>query len=354
MHHLWSAGKAMRPTTGVRRVRKAPTTRTADSFSLFEVAFASSFFSNCGQSLFHFVEELASRLLVMVRTHSIAIRGRSFRKWIGTHLRKSVSSLALWGLDLRKVHRAVMNLGRVRSDRRRFTRQLALQPDASAWVMGPAYPIFGEQDDEAGQASGHYFHQDLFVAQLIFQRAPRRHIDVGSSIYGFVSHVASFRDIEVIDIRPVVSECSGITFHCLDLMQLPGEWHGAADSVSCLHVLEHIGLGRYGDDIAADGWLRGLHSLHALLEENGTLHLAVPIGEVQRIEFNAHRVFSLPYLRGHLLDYFEIENLAFVDDHGSLIRNIDPFGQEADSSMKAIHGLSIWTLRKKNESGPLV
>lgn len=258
-----------------------------------------------------------------------------------------MSPLALWGVDPQKIRRAMRNLWRVRADRREFTRQLALQADASEWRFGRSYPIFGEQNDEAGQASGHYFHQDLYVAQLIFQRAPRRHIDVGSSVYGFVSHVASFRELEVIDIRPVVSDAAGITFHHLDLMKLPEEWHGSADSVSCLHVLEHLGLGRYGDDVAADGWLLGLRSLHALLEENGTLYLAVPTGEDQRIEFNAHRVFSLPYLRRHLLEYFEIENLAFVDDHGSLSRNVDPFGKDADFSMRAIHGLSIWSLKRK-------
>jgi len=268
--------------------------------------------------------------------------------------RKRVSTLSLWGFDLWKLRRAMRNLARVRADRREFARQLALQSDASAWAFGPSYPIFGEHEDEAGQASGQYFHQDLYVAQAIFERAPRRHIDVGSSLYGFVSHVASFRELEIIDIRPVASDAVGITFHCLDLMKLPEEWHGSADSVSCLHVLEHFGLGRYGDDIAADGWLRGLQSLHALLEESGTLYLAVPTGEIQRIEFNAHRVFSLPYLRGHLLEYFDIEKLAFVDDQGRLIRNVHPFGKEADSSMEAAHGLSIWTLQKKNDSGRLI
>ena len=281
----------------------------------------------------------------------MAIGGKRVLAWVLTHFRNRVGSLFLWGLDFHKLQKAMRNFPRVRSDRKEFTRQLALQPDAASWAFGRAYPIFGEQDEEAGQASGHYFHQDLYVAQSIFQSTPRRHIDVGSSLYGFVSHVASFREIEVIDIRPVVSSSPGITFHCLDLLNLPESWHGQADSISCLHVLEHIGLGRYGDDIAADGWLRGLRSLHDLLEEGGTLYLAVPTGEVQRIEFNAHRVFSLPYLRGHLLEYFEIEDLAFVDDQGRLIRGVNPFGDEAASSLKAIHGLSIWTLKKQCVSG---
>lgn len=268
------------------------------------------------------------------------------KTWVNSQLHKKSRPLALWGLDLALLKRAILNLQKVRSDRREFARQLSLQPDATSWVFGRPYPIFGEQNDPGGQASGQYFHQDLYVAQLLYERKPRRHIDVGSSVYGFVSHVASFREIEVIDIRPIESDVSGITFHCLDFMELPEEWHGVADSVSCLHVLEHFGLGRYGDDIAADGWLRGLRSLHALLAENGTLYLAVPTGEVQRIEFNAHRVFSLPYLRDHLLEYFKVENLAFVDDQGRLIRDVDPFGSEADVSMHANHGLSIWTLRK--------
>lgn len=281
------------------------------------------------------------------RSKSIAIE--RVKTSIGNRLRKLSRPLGLWGLDIDKLQRAVLNLNKVRSDRREFARQLSLQPDANSWVFGRSYPIFGEQNDQAGQASGQYFHQDLFVAQSIFERAPRRHIDVGSSLYGFVSHVASFRDIEFIDIRPVESDASGIAFHCLDFMDLPEEWHGAADSVSCLHVLEHFGLGRYGDDIAVDGWLRGLRSLCSLLEDNGTLYLAVPTGRIQRIEFNAHRVFSLPYLRGHLLEFFEIENLAFVDDRGELIRDVDPFGHSADASMFSSHGLSIWTLRKKQD-----
>lgn len=37
----------------------------------------------------------------------------------------------------------------------------------------------------------------------IFDSSPQRHLDVGSRIDGFVAHVASFREIEVIDIRPV-------------------------------------------------------------------------------------------------------------------------------------------------------
>jgi hypothetical protein len=57
--------------------------------------------------------------------------------------------------------------------------------------------------DNAGVAKGHYFHQDLLVAKYIFEAKPERHIDVGSRVDGFVAHVASFREIEVLDVRPL-------------------------------------------------------------------------------------------------------------------------------------------------------
>src|ERR1700689_4816288 len=63
------------------------------------------------------------------------------------------------------------------------------------------YPILTDYDAEAGSARGHYFHQDLLVASFIHDRNPARHIDIGSRIDGFVAHVASFRNIEVMDIR---------------------------------------------------------------------------------------------------------------------------------------------------------
>jgi len=47
--------------------------------------------------------------------------------------------------------------------------------------------------DPGGDASGHYFHQDLIVARRIFERDPRKHVDVGSRIDGFVAHLAVFR-----------------------------------------------------------------------------------------------------------------------------------------------------------------
>ena len=239
-------------------------------------------------------------------------------------------------------------------ERRAFARQRAASEHPDEFPFGPAYPIYEDRHSDAGVATGHYFHQDLIVAREIHARAPERHIDVGSAIYGFVSHVAAFREIDVLDVRPVRSEVPGIHFIQLDVMDLDESWQAVTDSLSCLHALEHFGLGRYGDPIDYDGWRKGLGALITMLKPDGTLYLGVPTGERQRVEFNAHRVFSLPFLRDILSKNFAIERLAFVHDDGTLTSSVDPFSPEANRSMGASYGCSIWVLRKLDYPGTAV
>lgn len=141
-----------------------------------------------------------------------------------------------------------------------------------------------------GATKSEYFWQDLLVARWIFSASPLRHVDVGSRVDGFVAHIASFREIEVFDVRPISTSIPGIVFKQADLMQpaLPAEY---CDSLSCLHALEHFGLGRYGDPIDQYGAEKGLGHLAALLIDGGRLYLSVPIG-LERVEFNANRIFD--------------------------------------------------------------
>lgn len=156
-------------------------------------------------------------------------------------------------------------------------------------------PCLHDRSAEGGDARSEYFWQDLLVARAIHDAAPERHVDVGSRVDGFVAHVASFREIEVFDVRPVHSEVPGVVFRQADLMRaesLPGRpEEGYCDSLSCLHALEHFGLGRYGDPIDPQGAERGLANMATLLRPGGRFYLSVPIGR-ERVEFNANRVFS--------------------------------------------------------------
>jgi hypothetical protein len=87
--------------------------------------------------------------------------------------------------------------------------------------------------------------------------------------------------------------------------------------------MEHFGLGRYGDPINYDGHLIGLNNLYKILKKNGKLYFSVPIGRLQRIEFNAHRVFSPKYLIKQFTEKYSIDFLSYVDDAGDLHENVD-------------------------------
>ena len=175
-------------------------------------------------------------------------------------------------------------------------------------------------NSKSGTARGHYFHQDLLVARYIHENKPIRHIDIGSRVDGFVAHVASFREIEVLDIREL--EDSGhknIKFLKKDLMAGVGEDYEIADSISCLHAIEHFGLGRYGDTISPGGHIEGFKNIVNMLKRNGRLYISFPIGFCSEVHFNAHRIFEpreiLEWTKGLGLTLI---NFDYVDLNGNL------------------------------------
>ncbi len=79
-------------------------------------------------------------------------------------------------------------------------------------------PCLHDRYEEGGTTKSEYFWQDLLVARWIFAAKPNRHVDIGSRVDGFVAHVASFRDIEVFDVRPISTPIPGVVFKQADLM----------------------------------------------------------------------------------------------------------------------------------------
>lgn len=157
-------------------------------------------------------------------------------------------------------------------------------------------PCLHDSYQEGGSAKGEYFWMDLTVARWIYDAAPEKHVDIGSRIDGFVAHVASFRQIEVFDVRPITASIPGITFNQADLMDENSikpfvSEGGYCDSISCLHALEHFGLGRYGDPVNAEGYAVGLRNMATLLKPQGLLYLATPMGR-EKVEFNANWIFK--------------------------------------------------------------
>lgn len=212
--------------------------------------------------------------------------------------------------------------------------------------LGKLYPCLDEKDDQSGTASGHYFHQDLLVAQKIFYNRPERHVDIGSRIDGFVAHVASFREIEVFDVRPLESHIQNIRFRQVDLMEQDLNLLDYSPSISCLHAIEHFGLGRYGDKVDFEGHLRGLENIFGMLQKGGKFYFSVPIGR-QRIEFNAHRVFSIRYLIDLLETWYEVDSFSYVNDKGNLVRDAALDESDISNNFFCNYGCGIFELTKK-------
>tara|TARA_B110000027_G_scaffold85754_1_gene90989 strand:- start:915 stop:1691 length:777 start_codon:yes stop_codon:yes gene_type:complete len=204
--------------------------------------------------------------------------------------------------------------------------------------------ILSDYADVAGTARGHYFHQDLLVAKFIHQHNPKRHVDIASRVDGFVAHVASYRVIEVIDVRPLAkSEHKNIKFVQADLMY--PQYLEQTDSLSCLHAIEHFGLGRYTDLIDVDGHNKGIANLISLVSKNGRLYISFPIGQNDEVHFNAHRVFHVESIFKHqdIKEKMELVRFDYVDDDGDLHADVNV--QNVNTNIK--YGCGIYTFIKK-------
>ncbi|MEI8054790.1 MAG: DUF268 domain-containing protein [bacterium] len=204
----------------------------------------------------------------------------------------------------------------------------------------------GDYLQQSGNAADEYFFQDLYVAQKILRANPSIHIDVGSRLNGFVAHVASFREIIVYDIRSQHACVENIKFISKDFTETEQEV-GVADSVSCLHALEHFGLGRYGDKISPTAFDDGLKNLFNLVSFLGYLYLSVPIG-IPKIVFNSHRVLDpLRIIRLSKAHGFELVDFAYYSDQ-SFTKSLE-IESDIDRLSKCGYSLGIFTFRKLNE-----
>jgi hypothetical protein len=235
------------------------------------------------------------------------------------------------------------------AERRMFREALGDTADDFSW--GNELPILTEKNEASG-GLGAYLLQDLTVARWIREDAPTKHFDVGSRIDGFVCNVAAFREIEVIDIRPAPGEIPGVAFHQCDIMgKCPPEWENSMPSLSCLHTIEHFGLGRYGDPIDPLGHEKGIARLKAMVMPGGLLYLSTPIG-TQRIEFNAHRIFAATTLFGWFAEGWKIERFAVIDDDTKLHGNVSPTDQGIAKNFGCECGVGIMAGRKISNPDP--
>jgi hypothetical protein len=204
------------------------------------------------------------------------------------------------------------------------------------------YPVLGEHKERSSKVIKHYFNQDLLVASYIYRKNPKKHVDVGSRVDGFVAHVASFRKIEVLDIRDNNFQFKNIIFKKRDITKIDKSLTNYCDSLSCLHTLEHFGLGRYGDELDPYGHIKGFKNLIKILKSGGTLYISFPISENNTTYFNSERSFN-PKEVLNWSNQLKLVKLDIIDDSEKIFLNVNLY----KFNKKIRYGCGIYTFRKK-------
>ncbi len=186
----------------------------------------------------------------------------------------------------------------------------------------------------------HYVYHTAWAARVLKELAPEEHVDISSSII-FCGIASAFMSFKHYDYRTPHLELPGLTCGSQDLVSLSFE-DCSIKSLSCMHVMEHIGLGRYGDPINPGGDLLAAKELQRVLAPGGHLLIVVPVAERARIRFNGHRIYDLAKVKS-LFKGLELIEFSFLNDSNS-----DKFTRHASELdvQRSDYGCGCFVFRK--------
>lgn len=202
---------------------------------------------------------------------------------------------------------------------------LDMQPCLGDWVRHTPF-------------DAHYFYQGAWLARKVAADKPERHVDIGSSVMT-IGVLSGFVETEFVDFRPLQASLSGLNPLAGNILNLSYVEESIA-SLSCLHVIEHIGLGRYGDEIDAEGSRKAARELQRVLAAGGYLYLSLPVGR-ERVCFNAHRVHH-PASVVKMFAGLQLADFSCVDDQGRLHEHVQP-----DFAAAFDYGCGLFHFRKR-------
>ena len=159
------------------------------------------------------------------------------------------------------------------------------------------FPCLYEATAETA-VDANYLFQDAWGFEKIVKARPEFHVDIGSD-HKFISLLSVLVPTTMVDLRPLPVSLETMKFQQGSILALPYA-DGSVPSVSSLCVAEHIGLGRYGDPLDPQGTEKAIVELKRIVRPGGDLYISVPLDDVNRIYFNAHRAFT----EQRLLEWF--------------------------------------------------
>lgn len=201
-------------------------------------------------------------------------------------------------------------------------------------------PLFNYKTPDT-KVDRHYVFHTSWASRVLAKTLPKEHVDIGSTL-NFIGVVSAFIPIKFYDYRPATMRISNLVCGREDLLELSFP-DNSIHSLSCMHTLEHVGLGRYGDTIDPNGDLRAMKELSRVLAHGGNLLIVVPIGK-PLILFNKHRIYSYE----QIVNYFKELSLAEFalipdsDKDGDLL-----IGAPKEMADKQTYGCGCFWFKKK-------
>jgi hypothetical protein len=194
-------------------------------------------------------------------------------------------------------------------------------------------------DDRTGTTrfDAHYTYHPAWAARIIAQTKPALHIDIGSTLQ-FCAVLSAFVPVEFYDFRPARLTLRGLTSRRGDLTALPfGD--ETVMSLSCMHVVEHVGLGRYGDPLDPLGDIKAMAELRRVIAPGGSLLFVVPVGRA-RTCYNAHRIYGYENVLSHFPGMY-LQQFGLIDD-----RDQFTLGARVEDANAQTYGCGCWWFKK--------
>ncbi|MFB2120567.1 MULTISPECIES: DUF268 domain-containing protein [Parapedobacter] len=174
------------------------------------------------------------------------------------------------------------------------------------------YPCLNDATGETA-FDRHYVYHPAWAMRIIKSINPDRHVDISSTLH-FCTMLSAVVPTDFYDYRPADLVLDNLTSSFADLMNLPFPDDSIA-SVSCMHTVEHIGLGRYGDQLDYDGDLKAIAELKRVVSPGGSLLLVVPLGRESILCFNAHRIYDKQQVLALFSD-MELVDFTLIPEDG--------------------------------------
>jgi hypothetical protein len=203
--------------------------------------------------------------------------------------------------------RGLRGYGWYAGDLHRYRRQ----PGAEPLEWRDLQPALQERSG-THELDAHYFYVNAWAMRRVLEASPPRHVDVASQTV-LSSLLSAVLPVTYVDFRALRASVEGMTSVAGSLLALPFA-DRSVHSLSCLHVAEHVGLGRYGDRLDPRGTEKAAAELTRVLAPNARLLFAVPVGR-PRVCFNAHRILD-PRTIPSLFPQLALDEHSGVDDAG--------------------------------------